>query len=153
MIKIENYPNALKEVYVILNNMSQEEVSKIPDEFMDMIKTNMNDEYIFELYDDISFEEQYLLQETKAILAYIFMNFWGTEEQKTKIKAKFEQDIIDEENSKQKYNPEDLFKKNKLNEENNELSTDKNVQLVEYKKDNVFMKIINKIRRLFKKDN
>ena len=155
MIKVENYPNAFKEVYVILNHMSEEEVILIPQNFMDMIKNNMDNEYEFELYDDIPFEEQVILQETKAILAYIFINFWGTEEQKTKIKAKFEQDIINEENAKGKYNPDDLFSNKKkmteIEENNEELHAKENVQLVKYEKKNVFARIIDSIKKLFKK--
>ena len=157
MIKVENYPYAYKEVYVILNNMSEEEVSMIPQDFMELIKENMDDEYEFEIYDDIPFEEQTILHETKAILAYIFMNFWGTEEQKAKIKAKFEQDIIDEENAKGKYNPDELFKNKKAPiqenyvEEIKKEEINKNTQLIEYKEKNFFTKIIDSIKKLFKK--
>lgn len=155
MIKVENYPSAFKEVYVILNSMSKEDVDKIPSDFMDMIKNNMDDEYEFELYDDISFEEQFLLQETKAILAHIFLNYWGTEEQNAKIKAKFEQDLREEEESKGKYNPDELFKKKKdiFNEKKIEEvnSKEKNVQLVEYKEKGFWVKMIDSIKRLFKK--
>ena len=151
MIKIENYPNAYKEVYVILNSMSKEDVSKIPEDFMNMIKNNMDDEYIFELYDDIPFEEQSLLQETKAILAYIFMNYWGTEEQKERIKSKFEQDMIEEENAKQKYFSNQLFdSKNTANDINDKTDKD-DLQLVEYKSKNIFMKMIDSVKKIFKR--
>ncbi|MBP3255569.1 MAG: hypothetical protein J6M60_03670 [Clostridia bacterium] len=154
MIKVENYPNAFKEVYVILNHMSEEEVNLIPQNFMDMIKNNMDDEYEFELYDDMPFEDQVILQETKAILAYIFMNFWGTEEQKTKIKAKFEQDLIEAEEAKGKYNPDELFankkKMTKIEENVDSLNTEENVQLVKYEKKNIFERIIDSIKKIFK---
>ena len=151
MIKVENYPNAYKEVYVVLNNMDEKYVKAIPQSFIDMIKSNMNKDYGFELNDKIGFEEQELLKETKAILAYIFLNYWGTEEQNAKIKEKFRQDIIKEEQLKDKYNPDELFK----NKKNNNISLNKiqneEVNLVEYKKVNIFTKLINIIKSIFKR--
>ena len=151
MIKVENYPNAYKEVYVVLNNMDEKYVKAIPQSFIDMIKSNMNKDYGFELNDKIGFEEQELLKETKAILAYIFLNYWGTEEQNAKIKEKFRQDIIKEEQLKDKYNPDELFK----NKKNNNISSNKiqneEVNLVEYKKVNIFTKLINIIKSIFKR--
>ena len=45
MIKQENFPNAYKEVYVILSNMDEKDLCKIPQEFLDMIKQKMNNDY------------------------------------------------------------------------------------------------------------
>lgn len=113
MIKKENFPNAYKEVYVILENMKSEYKNAIPQSFIEMVKTNMNDNYKFELDENIDFEEQKLLKETKTILAYIFLHYWATSEQKEKIEQKYRQDIINIEKSKPKYNPNELFNKNK----------------------------------------
>jgi len=153
MIKVENYPNAYKEVYVLLNNMDEKDVKAIPQSFIDMIKANMNKNYVFELDDSIDFEEQNLLKETKAILAYIFLNYWGTEEQNSKIKEKFRQDIIKEEQLKNKYNPVELFRDNKKNNISSNLVQNQEVHLVEYKKENIFKKLINKIKSIFKRKN
>ena len=149
MIKVENYPKAFKEIYVILNNMKKDDVDKIPKDFIDMIKNNLDDEYEFEIYDDIPFEEQAILQETKAILAHIFMNYWGTKEQKDKIKKQFEQDIIESEKVKQKYNPNELFKDKKNQVKSEKLKSKENMQLMEYKEKNIFLKIVDSIKKLF----
>ena len=149
MIKIENYPNAYKEVYVILSSMSKEDIDKIPKDFMDMIKNNMNDEYEFEIYDDIGFDEQILLQETKTILAYIFMNYWGTEEQKEKIKTRFAQELIEEENLKKKYYSNDLFS-NKNGKVQN-VKKEESMQMVEYKEKNIFTRILDSIKNILKR--
>ena len=42
MIKVENYPNAYKEVYEILKAVPKEDFDKIPTEFMQIVKKNMN---------------------------------------------------------------------------------------------------------------
>lgn len=150
MIKVENYPNAYKEVYVILKNIKKEDLEKIPQSFIEMIKNNMNRNYNFELDLNRDFENQNLLKETRVILAYIFMNYWGTSLQKDQINKKFRQDIVTEEQSKPKYNSDKLFKK-----ENNkniiQHAEEKKVQIIEYKKENLFFKFINNIKNFFKR--
>ncbi len=150
MIKVENYPNAYKEVYVILNNMNEEELKAIPQTFINMVQRNMNNDYEFELEENVDFEEQILLKETKVILAYIYLNYWGTEEQKNIIKKKFKQDIIKEEQSKPKYNPDELFKKNQVKNISSN-TVQEEIHLIEYKKENIFVKLINIIKSLFKR--
>ena len=146
MIKVENYPNAYKEVYVILNNMEESTVKSIPQDFMDMIKTKMNADYQFELQPDVDFQNQDLLRETKAILSYIFINYWATDEQKNRIDEVFKQDLKKEEVVKEQYNSEDIFKNIRAEEKNKE-----ETQLSENKKENIIRKLINKLKNLFKR--
>lgn len=70
MIKVENYPNAYKEVYVILENMNKNDVKKIPKSFLDIIKTEMNKKYEFKIDKNKGFKNQKILRETKVILSY-----------------------------------------------------------------------------------
>ena len=151
MIKVENYPNAYKEVYVILNNMNEEDLKAIPQSFIDMVQRNMNNNYEFKLEENVDFEEQAVLKETKVILAYIYLNYWGTEEQKNKIMQKLKQDIINEEQSKPKYNPDELFKRNKVRNISSNIVPKEEMHLIEYKKENIFVKLINIIKSLFKR--
>ena len=59
------------------------------------------------------FEEQNLLDETKAILANIFRDYWATEIQKEKIITKQNYDRKQlEEKKKERYNYDNLFKNN-----------------------------------------
>ena len=52
---------------------------------------------------------------------------------------------------RERYNPDNLFRKKEkvFKEENNE----ENMQLIEYKEQNIFKKIINKIMKFFRKNN
>lgn len=76
MIKVENYPNAYKEVYEILKAVPKEDFDKIPTEFMQIVKKNMNKNYDFSINLNIDFvKEQEILYETKAILAYVYLNY------------------------------------------------------------------------------
>ena len=74
----DNYPKAYKEVIEILNFVPQESVNKIPQTLIDMFKAKMDKSYDFEIDISKNFEEQNLLDETKAILANIFRDYWAT---------------------------------------------------------------------------
>lgn len=149
MIKVENYPNAYKEVYEILQNIDKKDYDLIPKEFIQMVEKNMNKDYIFKLKNNKGFENQELLQETKTILAYLYLNYWGTEDEKIKIKQKFKQDILkDEEKKRQKYNPDNLFERNITRE----IPKKVEVQMVEAKKENVLAKLMKKIRKFSAKN-
>ena len=80
-----------------------------------------------------------------------FRNYWGTEEQKNKIMQKLKQDIINEEQSKTKYNPDELFKKNQVKNISSNILPKEENYLIEYKKENIFVKLIKVIKSLFKR--
>lgn len=94
MLDTKNCPNAYKEVYVILKSMNEKDFNLIPKDIIQMIEKNMNKEYHFEINENTDFEKIELLRETKAILAYIFMHYWATDEQRKKVNRKFLQDIL-----------------------------------------------------------
>lgn len=75
-MKDENYKNALKEVYDILQNTDEELVAKIPQKFLDFVKENMNREYISNIDYNIEIDNQKLLPETEAILSLIYKSYW-----------------------------------------------------------------------------
>ena len=93
MLKQNNYPNAYKEVYVILNHMSKDDLNLIPNEFINMLKMEMNDDYNFYLENNKKLNEQKLLRETKAILANIFVEYLATSKQRQVIEENWKKDI------------------------------------------------------------
>ncbi len=149
MIKIENYPNACKEVYVILNYINKEDLKKIPQSFIDMIQRKMNNDYKFKLDTSIDFEEQNLLKETKVILGYIFLNYWGTKEQKETIEKKFRNDIAKKEEQKIKYNRNELFQNNNFIRLSQNVNQNEDVKMIEYKK-NILKQFIYKLKNLLR---
>ena len=84
----DNYPKAYKEVIEILNYVPKESVDKIPKTMIDTLKTKMDKEYDFTVDVNKSFEDQDILEETKAIFANIFRDYWATPYQKERIEAK-----------------------------------------------------------------
>ena len=148
MIKT-NYANAYKEVLVILDNLIKEDYDKIPKEYIEFLKSNCNNEYEFYYDNSKTFEEQELLDYTKYILFGLFEKFGATELQKEKIKN-FKKNYYNklEEEKRNLYNSENIFKEKKV--EKNE-----NINLVikENKKENFINKILKFIKNIFRKDN
>jgi len=141
----DNYPKAYKEVIEILNYVPRESVDKIPQTMIDTFKAKMDNEYDFKIDINKNFEEQNLLEETKAIFANIFRDYWATPYQKERIelKEKIDRENIEQEKRKQ-YNPDDIFKNRK--NRNQEYQEVKN-NLIIYK-ENKFKKLLNKIMKI-----
>ena len=127
----DKYPKAYKQVIEILKYAPQEIVDKIPQEMIKTFKANMDDKYDFRIDINKTFEEQDLLEETKAILANIFRDYWATPEQKERILEKEKNDREIEENIKrEKYNPDNLFKKKqKVIQQNEEIQNNLPVEI------------------------
>ena len=144
-----NYANAYKEVLIVLDNLIKEEYDKVPKEYIEFLKSNCNNEYEFYYDNSKTFEEQELLDYTKYILFGLFEKFGATELQKEKIKS-FKKNYYNklEEEKRNLYNSENIFKEKKV--EKNE-----NINLVikENKKENFINKILKFIKNIFRKDN
>lgn len=150
-----NYPKAYKEVVEILKYVPKESVKKIPQTMIDTFNAKMDNTYNFSIDINKSFEEQELLDETKAILANIFRDYWATQYQKERIQAKerYDREKIEEE-KREKYNS-DIFKAKESNKTQNDNSKDaiNNSNLpIEVKKERFYEKIINFFKRFFKVD-
>ena len=73
-------------------------------------------------------------------------------EKKELIKLYSENDKRKEEELRERYNPDNLFKKKGQIVEDNKINQEY-TQLIEYKEQNIFKKILSKIMKLFKKNN
>ena len=82
-----NYLKAYKEVVEILKYVPEESVNKIPKKMLEMFNNNMDNTYEFKVDISKDFDEQNLLEETKAIFANIFRDYWATSYQKERIEA------------------------------------------------------------------
>lgn len=151
-----NYKNAYKEVYTILSFLEEDDYNKIPEEVINAIKANMNEEYEYEMNEEVDIYKQEMLPETKATLFNIFRDYLATPEQKEKIiKMQAEDRKKAEMKKKEKFKAEDLFynKKDKkllLSNKDNNLKLE-NTELIEIKEKTIFEKILNKIKELFYK--
>lgn len=89
----DNYAKAYKEIVEILKYVPEESVNKIPKEMRDMFEAKQLKTYNFQIDIEKTFEEQEILEETKAILANIFRDYWATEYQRERILEKEKYDL------------------------------------------------------------
>lgn len=146
---MSNRKNAYTEVYTILQDLNEEEYNKIPPEVIKTIEENRNEDYEYELDDELKLKDQPMLPETKAILFNLFRDYLATPEQKAKIiRMQNEARQKNELKKQQMYNT-DVFAnkiKKKLPVNNNET-----MHIVEYK-ESIFKRILNKIKSFFVKE-
>lgn len=148
----DNYPKAYKEVIEILKYVPQESVNKIPKSMIDTFKAKMNKNYDFKVDINKNFEEQELLEETNAILANIFRDYWATPYQKEKIeeKERYDRNKMEEE-KRAIYNTVDLFKNRNIVNNKNEIKENINANLpMEIKKEKFYEKLIKFIKKILK---
>ncbi|MGN1271247.1 MAG: hypothetical protein ACI4UX_04695 [Clostridia bacterium] len=145
---------AYAEVYEILSFMEQKYVDMIPLKLLELFKEEKEKEYKPNINPTIPLDEQNLQKKTLSILAMLNLNYWCEDENEKKelIALYAENDKRKEEELREKYNPDNLFKKKEQIVEDNEIKQE-NTQLIEYKEQNIFKKILNKIMNFFKKNN
>lgn len=145
---------AYAEVYEILSFMEQKYVDMIPLKLLELFKEEKEKEYKPNINPTIPLDEQNLQKKTLSILAMLKLNYWCEDENEKKelIALYAENDKRKEEELREKYNPDNLFKKKEQIVEDNEIKQE-NTQLIEYKEQNIFKKILNKIMNFFKKNN
>lgn len=154
----DNYSKAYKEIVEILKYVPEESVNKIPKEMRDLFEEEQLKTYSFQIDTEKSFEEQELLEETKAILAIIFRDYWATDYQRARIIEKENKDREELENQKtEKYNLDSVFKninttRNDINIDNDtkeKINEEYNKNLPVEVKETFYNKIINFFKKLF----
>lgn len=143
------YANAYTEVYEILNCLDKDEYNKIPVELLEVFEENRNLDYEYEVNEEQDLTKQPMLVETKAILLNIFRDYLATSEQSKKIKQWLQADREYLEKQKREKYSNNIFE----NKGKKECNTEKaNIQLpIEIKKQSIFQRIINKLKKIFKR--
>ncbi len=144
------FSNACYEVLEILKHIKKEDIDKIPEDDINMLKKNANYNHNFTYNPDISIREQKVLKLTKGIIAMFFEKYTATEKQKQKIALKRKYDFTKLEDEKvQKYNV-DVFKDRREKQENNNEIQNKNTQLVVKSEEKWYKKVLKAIENFFK---
>lgn len=149
---MEDIKLAYCEVDMILGQMEEKYVNKVPSELRKLFKEQKRDDYSPKIRVDIPLDEQKLLRKTIAILAMLNLNYWCEDENEKQdlIQMYAENDRKREEELREKYNPDNLFKKKDIQvEETTENAECK--ELIEYKEENFLKRILRKIVSFFKK--
>lgn len=142
---------AYAEVIEVLDNMSLEDRNKIPKKVYDFFIEKSSKDYIKHLNKNISLCNQEIREDTKEILAILLTNYWcKTESEKNQLLKLFrDNELKYQEELREKYNPDNIFKKHTLENSKEEKSVENEVALVEYK-ESIFKKFINKIKNILR---
>ena len=137
------------EVFSVLNMLGKDYITKLPTKLYQLIKEEKNNEYNPQYNSTIALEQQNIKKEALSMIALFHLNYWcDSQEEKQKLKDLFnENEVKYQAELKEKYNPDNLFKK-KENQNNFEEQVEQ-MSMVEYK-ENIFKRIINKILNILK---
>jgi len=147
MVSVE-YSEAIVEVLDILDNSEDSIVEKIPKKLIEFWQKNKSTTYKPNLDHSKSLKDMELKSKTKSLITMIYLNYLCDASEKDKIKLilkkneeKYRQEL------KEKYNTDNIFKKDVLEDVVKENVSESNVQIAEYK-DTMFKRIINKIKSI-----
>lgn len=148
MIDIE-YANAYSEVLEILKYIPIKDYNKIPKNKIELFEKNANDEHRFIYNPNKTLEEQNVTKRAKAIIAILFRDYWANEIQREKIIKKQNYDRIKlEEEKRQNYNPNNIFKNKEIKSIEN--PTSDIFSMIEYKESD-FKRFLDKVKSIFVK--
>lgn len=145
----QEYKEAFLEIDTILNLMPKVLSDKIPIKFKEIIKREKAKGYISNISEPI--DECPLKEETIIILALIYRDFLCSEEERKELKARDAQELkVFEAELREKYNPDDIFKKKRQEKEEQEVQTEeKSIAVIGEQK--WYQKIFNIINGMFKR--
>ena len=145
---------AYSEVYKILNLLDEEYKGRVQDKVRAFFEEERLKDYEPAINADVPLTNQNLKRETIVLLAILNLNYWcDTPEEKQEILDELSNNEKEKQEFIEKYNPDNLFKnkQNDVIENENKINTQE-VSLVEYKKQGIFKRILDKITKFFKKD-
>ena len=142
---------AYAEVDEILSLMENVYVEKIPKKMRELFKSEKLEGYNPKIDAKIPLDEQNLKRKTMYIIAMLNLNYWCEDEKEKQelLNLYAENDKKREEELREKYNPDNLFKKKEVIVKKEVIQ--ENVALVKYKEENFLKKLLNKIMSFFKR--
>ena len=149
-----NLSKAYTEVLLILSYMEQKYIDMIPKKLLELFNEEKDPNYQPDINPNTSLAEQNLQRKTLALLAMLNLNYWCKDENEKQemLKMYSENDKKIEAEMRERYNPDNLFKKRENVEQNDEVK-EECTDIIEYKEQNVFKKILNRIIKFFKRNN
>lgn len=150
MLLKQEYMEAFTEVNEIIKLMPEELVSKISNKFRDMIREERDKQYLPDIKEPL--EKCKLKNETIIILGLIYRDFLCNPEEKKRLQEKDARELKEvqmqiENEMREKYNPDDLFKK-KTEKRDESISTEE-TSMMAVQEERWYKKIFNMIKGLF----
>ena len=144
---------AYAEVDEILKLLETEYRERVPEKVRNFFKEERMPNYNPKIEVGKPLTEQNLKRETMVLLAILNINYWcDSEEEKQSFLNELAENEKEKRELEEKYNPDNLFKSKNNNINTDNIIASQNVSLVEYKKQNLFKRILEKITKLFKKN-
>ena len=141
---------SFSEAYDIILHMDTELVKKIPEKFIKFVEQNKAEDYKTNIDYSKSINQQELQKGTRVILSIIYRDYLCSSEKKKELMQNDEDELKRiEQELREKYSPDNLFRKREQVEETNEDTECR--YLVEYKEENIFRKILRKLKSIFEK--
>lgn len=142
------FAEASAEINEILGYLPTEYVEKIPAKLREFFNKVKKEDYVSKIDPYKQLDEQELKPKTEILLTIIYRNYWCNEEERAELdKILIENDKKYEEELRERYNPDNIFKKKEIIEENVE-TIQENLPIIV--KQNLFTKICNFINGLLK---
>ena len=114
---------------------------------MEYLNNNASKTYKPDLDHSKKIKDMQLKRKTKAILAIIYKKFWCNDDERKEFNNTLkENEIRYQAELREKYNPDNLFKKKELEVE----TVEQPVAMVEYK-ESIIKRFLNKIKKLFRR--
>ena len=144
------YIQANTEIKCLLKYFPINYIKKLPTKLLEMIYKNSDDKYNIEIDLRKDLKNQNISKKTKDMLAVLTYNYWSSEDEKKDIiKRLNENERNYQEELREKYNPDNVFRNRKQSISNDE-NISNAVAMVEYK-ESIFKRIIEKIKSIFTK--
>lgn len=142
--------NCYSEVFSFINLLGEKYINMMPKLLYKFFEENRNVSYYINIDINKPIINQFKCADTEAIIEYLNLEYWCTKEEKEALLKKYrENEIKYQEGLKEKYNPDNLFKNKTKNINNKNQENIENKQLIVYK-ENIFKKIVKKIKKFLK---
>lgn len=145
----EELRESVVEFFAILENTDEEVLNKIPKNFLNFLKSIESDTYEFKYNRKKKLAEQNIKPKTRGLIALVYQDYICTEEEKKEYIQLCNDYFFEEEVRKNNLYNQKSWNSDEENNVKEEISKSE-LALVEYK-ENIFQKIINKLKDIFKK--
>ena len=139
------YEKALAEAFAVIMKLEFSDIQKIPDEFLNTLKNNMDQEYYTTLNIDEEYIDNNLSEDTQGILGLVYRDYLSDETQRKEL-------IKNENRSEEEYQEvlREMFKSDlvfKDNSKNNSKEENKEVRIIKQENLKWYEKLKIKIKK------
>lgn len=144
------YMNSLYQISEILKYITPTLKVRIPKRIISYIESNKSKDYSWKIDKTLPLEKQELLPTTKELITLLYKDYMCDDISKLKLNKVLKENQIKYENEvREKYNPDNIFKERNKSYETNKITIENN-KIMNYK-ESFLSKIINRLKSLFHK--